>query len=47
MRKAIVEPINVKLQAIKSATESSSMILRIDDIIAAKKLDVSEFNEEF
>lgn len=34
----IIEPINVKSQAIKSATESASMILRIDDIIAAKKL---------
>ena len=34
----IIEPINLKLQAIKSATEISSMILRIDDIIAARKL---------
>jgi thermosome len=34
----IVEPINVKSQAIKSATEISSMILRIDDVIAAKQI---------
>lgn len=34
----IIEPINVKSQAIKSATEISSMILRIDDVIAAKRI---------
>lgn len=39
----IIEPINVKSQAIKSATEISSMILRIDDIIAAKQLENHEF----
>lgn len=33
----VVEPLAVKLQAIKSATEASSMILRIDDVIAAAK----------
>jgi len=38
----IIEPINVKSQAIKSATEITSMILRIDDIIVAKKLTESE-----
>ncbi len=32
----IVEPVVVKLQAIKSAAESAAMILRIDDVIAAK-----------
>ncbi len=32
----IIEPLVVKLQAIKSAAESASMILRIDDVIAAK-----------
>ena len=39
IKRKIVEPINIKSQAIKSATESSSMILRIDDIIAAKKIN--------
>jgi len=29
--------LSVKEQAIKSATESASMILRIDDVIAASK----------
>lgn len=38
MTKGIIEPGNVKSQAIKSATESCSMILKIDDIIAAKRL---------
>ena len=46
IKERIVEPVNVKAQAIKSAREISSMILRIDDIIAAKKLtekDVQNF----
>lgn len=44
IKSGIVEPINIKSQAIMSATESSAMILRIDDIIAAKRLsDVNEF----
>jgi thermosome len=34
--KGIIEPIVVKIQAIKSAVESASMILRIDDVITAK-----------
>jgi len=33
----VVEPAIVKEQAIKSATEAASMILRIDDVIAASK----------
>ncbi len=33
----VVEPAIVKEQAVKSAAESSSMILRIDDVIAATK----------
>jgi thermosome len=35
--KGIIEPLSVKEQAIKSATEAASMILRIDDVIAATK----------
>lgn len=34
-KKNILEPLSVKEQIIKSATEVSSMILRIDDVIAA------------
>jgi thermosome len=33
----VVEPVIVKEQAVKSAAESASMILRIDDVIAATK----------
>jgi thermosome len=35
--KGVVEPLTVKEQAVKSATESASMILRIDDVIASTK----------
>jgi thermosome len=33
----VIEPLVVKVQAMKSASESASMILRIDDIIASTK----------
>jgi hypothetical protein len=33
----VVEPTIVKIQAIKSSTEATSMILRIDDVIAGAK----------
>ncbi len=33
----VYEPLAVKIQAIKSATEATSMILRIDDVIASAK----------
>ena len=36
-KKGVVEPVKVKEQAIKTATELASMVLRIDDIIAATK----------
>lgn len=35
MREGVVEPLKIKLQAIKSATEAAEMILRIDDLIAS------------
>ncbi len=35
--KAIWEPVMVKKQAIKSASEASQMILRIDDVISSRK----------
>jgi thermosome len=37
MTMGIVEPTVVKVQAIKSSTEATSMILRIDDVIAGAK----------
>ena len=39
LEEGIVEPLAVKVQAIKSATEVAAMILRIDDVIAASKLE--------
>ncbi|MBD3388515.1 MAG: thermosome subunit [Candidatus Altiarchaeales archaeon] len=35
--KGIVEPLKIKTQAIKSASEAAELILRIDDVIASKK----------
>ena len=35
----VIEPLKVKIQAVKSATEAAEMILRIDDVIAASKLE--------
>ena len=37
LQNGVVEPLVVKEQAVKSAAESASMILRIDDVIAASK----------
>lgn len=37
MTAGVIEPLSVKMQAIKSATEATSMILRIDDVIASAK----------
>jgi thermosome len=34
----VLEPLRVKLQVVKSATEAASMILRIDDVVASKGL---------
>ncbi|MBU3957596.1 MAG: thermosome subunit, partial [Nanoarchaeota archaeon] len=34
----VIEPLKIKTQAIKSASEAAEMILRIDDIISAGKL---------
>ena len=40
--KGVIEPMAVKEQAIKSAAEVASMILRIDDVIAASKMKEEE-----
>jgi chaperonin GroEL (HSP60 family) len=37
LEKGVIEPVWVKQQALKSAAEVASMILRIDDVIAATK----------
>ncbi len=36
--KSVVEPLAVKLQILRSATEVASMVIRIDDVIAASKM---------
>lgn len=35
----VIEPLKIKTQAIKSAAEATEMVLRIDDVIAAGKLN--------
>ncbi|MDH5442839.1 MAG: thermosome subunit alpha [Candidatus Hadarchaeaceae archaeon] len=42
LKLGIVEPLRIKTQAIKSASEVTEMILRIDDVIAAGKLEKGE-----
>jgi len=37
LKEDVLEPVIVKEQIIKSATEAASMLLRIDDVIAASK----------
>ncbi len=39
LKLGIVEPLRIKTQAIKSASEVTEMIMRIDDVIAAGKLE--------
>ena len=39
----VVEPMRVVEQAIQSATETATMILRIDDVISAKVLECPEW----
>ena len=36
-KKNVIEPLRVKTQAVNSATEAANMILRIDDVIAARR----------
>jgi len=38
-KQGVIEPLGVKIQAIRSASEAAIMILRIDDVIAASKLE--------
>jgi len=40
--KNVYEPLSVKLQVVKASTETASMVLRIDDIIAASKVKEEE-----
>jgi thermosome len=48
MKKAnVVEPLRVVEQAIQSATETATMILRIDDVISSKGVSMSDVDSEF
>jgi len=38
----VVEPLKVKTQALKSATEAATMVLRVDDVIAAKREEMMQ-----
>jgi len=40
-KEGVVEPLKVKTQALKSSAEAAEMILRIDDVISASKLEKS------
>ncbi len=42
----VIEPLSVKIQALKSAVEAASMILRIDEIIAASRLEEKKEKKE-
>ncbi|MCD6248658.1 MAG: TCP-1/cpn60 chaperonin family protein [Hadesarchaea archaeon] len=46
LKEGVLEPLRVKIQAIKSASEVAEMILRIDDVISAAKLEKEEGKEE-
>ena len=46
LKEGVVEPLRVKTQALASATEAAEMILRIDDVIAARELSKEEEEEE-
>ncbi|PVX27014.1 MAG: thermosome subunit, partial [Candidatus Bathyarchaeum sp.] len=41
LKKGVIEPLSVKEQAIKSASEAATMILRIDDVISGRKTATS------
>ena len=38
----VIEPVSIKMNAIKAGTEAATLILRIDDIIAASKMEKEE-----
>ncbi|MEM4576810.1 MAG: thermosome subunit beta [Candidatus Nezhaarchaeales archaeon] len=42
LKLGVIEPLSVKLTALKSATEAAAMILRIDDVIAAARSEAGK-----
>ena len=41
LKEGVLEPLRIKAQAIKSASEAAIMIMRIDDVIAASKREIA------
>jgi thermosome len=46
LRLGVIEPLRVKTQIIKSATDAANMIMRIDDILMAKETGMMDVNPE-
>jgi len=46
MKNNVIDPLRVKTQAIKSASEVSAMILRVDDMLKAQERDMQDVNPE-
>jgi chaperonin GroEL (HSP60 family) len=44
MQNNVIDPLRVKTQAIKSASEVSAMILRVDDMLKAQERDMQDVN---
>jgi len=44
MKNNVIDPLRVKTQAIKSASEVSAMILRVDDMLRAQERDMQDVN---
>ncbi len=42
MKNGVIEPVSIKANAIKAGVEAASIILRIDDVIAASKIEKPE-----
>lgn len=46
LARGVIEPLRVKVQAIKSATDAANMILRVDDVFAAKETGMLDVKPE-
>jgi chaperonin GroEL (HSP60 family) len=42
MKLGVIEPVSIKANAIKAGTEAATIVLRIDDVIAASKVEKPE-----
>ena len=46
LENGIVDPLRVKTQAIKSASEAATMVLRVDDVLRAQRQDMQDVKAE-